>query len=157
MLVHKGPARVFDSEDDARDAIFGGKIVPGDVVVIRYEGPAGGPGMREMLSPTSAIAGMGLDKQVALVTDGRFSGATRGAAIGHISPEAQSGGNIAYVKEGDMISINIPEYKLDLDISDDELEARKNEMSINPTKKLGGYIGRYMRYVSSAEKGAIVE
>ncbi len=157
MLVHKGPARVFDSEDDARDAIFGGKIVPGDVVVIRYEGPAGGPGMREMLSPTSAIAGMGLDKQVALVTDGRFSGATRGAAIGHISPEAQSGGNIAYVKEGDIISINIPEYKLDLVISDEELEKRKKEITINPKKEFGGYIGRYMRYVSSAEKGAIVE
>ncbi len=157
MLVHKGPARVFDTEDDARDAIFGGKIVPGDVVVIRYEGPAGGPGMREMLSPTSAIAGMGLDKQVALVTDGRFSGATRGAAIGHISPEAQSGGNIAYVKEGDMISINIPEYKLDLEISEQELETRKKEMTLKPKKEFGGYIGRYMRYVSSAEKGAIVE
>ncbi len=157
MLVHKGPARVFDTEDDARDAIFGGKIVPGDVVVIRYEGPAGGPGMREMLSPTSAIAGMGLDKQVALVTDGRFSGATRGAAIGHISPEAQSGGNIAYVKEGDMISINIPEYKLDLEISEQELEKRKKEMTLKPKKEFGGYIGRYMRYVSSAEKGAIVE
>ena len=113
--------------------------------------------MREMLSPTSAIAGMGLDKQVALVTDGRFSGATRGAAIGHISPEAQSGGNIAYVKEGDIISINIPEYKLDLVISDEELEKRKKEITINPKKEFGGYIGRYMRYVSSAEKGAIVE
>ncbi len=157
MLVHTGPARVFDSEDDAREAIFGGKIVPGDVVVIRYEGPAGGPGMREMLSPTSAIAGMGLDKQVALVTDGRFSGATRGAAIGHISPEAQSGGNIAYVKEGDIISINIPEYKLNLDIPDAELEKRKKEMTLNPKKQFGGYIGRYMRYVSSAEKGAIIE
>jgi dihydroxy-acid dehydratase len=157
MLVHRGPARVFDSEDDAREAIFSGKIVPGDVVVIRYEGPAGGPGMREMLSPTSAIAGMGLDKQVALVTDGRFSGATRGAAIGHISPEAQSGGNIAYVREGDIISINIPEYKLDLDIPDEELAKRRKEMTIKPKKQFGGYIGRYMRYVSSAEKGAIVE
>ncbi len=157
MLVHKGPARVFDSEDEAREAIFGGKIKPGDVVVIRYEGPAGGPGMREMLSPTSAIAGMGLDKSVALVTDGRFSGATRGAAIGHISPEAQSGGNIAYVKEGDIISINIPEYKLDLEITAEELENRKKTMQIKPKKQFGGYIGRYMRYVSSAEKGAVVK
>ena len=157
MLVHEGPARVYDSEDEASEAIFACKAAPGDVIVIRYEGPAGGPGMREMLSPTSAIAGMGLDKQVALVTDGRFSGATRGAAIGHISPEAQSGGNIAYVKDGDTISINIPDYRLDLKISPEELETRKKEMSIKPKKKLGGYIGRYMRYVSSAEKGAIVE
>ena len=157
MLVHKGPARVFDSEDDAQTAINAGQIKPGDVVVIRYEGPAGGPGMREMLSPTSAIAGMGLDKEVALVTDGRFSGATRGAAIGHISPEAQSGGNIAYVKEGDIISINIPDYKLDLLISDEELENRKKTMRIKPKKDLGGYIGRYMRYVSSAETGAVVK
>ncbi len=157
MLVHKGPARVFDSEDAAQDAINAGQINPGDVVVIRYEGPAGGPGMREMLSPTSAIAGMGLDKQVALVTDGRFSGATRGAAIGHISPEAASGGNIAYVKEGDTISINIPEYKLDLMISDEELENRKKTMSLKPKKELSGYIGRYMRYVSSAETGAVVK
>jgi dihydroxy-acid dehydratase len=157
MLVHQGPARVFDSEDEAQTAINGGKIRPGDVVVIRYEGPAGGPGMREMLSPTSAIAGMGLDKQVALVTDGRFSGATRGAAIGHISPEAASGGNIAYVKEGDTISINIPEYRLDVMISDDELESRKKTMALQPKKDFGGYIGRYMRYVSSAEKGAVVK
>ncbi|SHH67128.1 dihydroxy-acid dehydratase [Sporobacter termitidis DSM 10068] len=157
MLVHKGPARVFDSEDEAQAAILGGKIVSGDVVVIRYEGPAGGPGMREMLSPTSAIAGMGLDKSVALVTDGRFSGATRGAAIGHISPEAAGGGNIAYVREGDIISINIPEYRLDLLISDEELESRKKTTSLKPKKELGGYIGRYMRYVSSAEKGAIVK
>jgi dihydroxy-acid dehydratase len=157
MLVHQGPARVFDSEDEAQEAINGGQIKPGDVVVIRYEGPAGGPGMREMLSPTSAIAGMGLDKSVALVTDGRFSGATRGAAIGHISPEAQSGGNIAYVQEGDLISINIPEYRLDLMISDEALENRKKTMTLKPRKQLGGYIGRYMRYVSSAEKGAVVE
>ncbi len=157
MLVHEGPARVFDSEDVAQAAINGGQIKAGDVVVIRYEGPAGGPGMREMLSPTSAIAGMGLDKAVALVTDGRFSGATRGAAIGHISPEAQSGGNIAYVQEGDIISINIPEYSLNLKISDEELENRKKTMEIKPQKTLGGYIGRYMRCVSSAEKGAVVE
>jgi dihydroxy-acid dehydratase len=157
MLVHKGPARVFDSEDAAQEAIYGGKIKSGDVVVIRYEGPAGGPGMREMLMPTSAIAGMGLDKSVALVTDGRFSGATRGAAIGHISPEAASGGNIAYVKESDIISINIPEYRLDLMISDEELESRKKTMALNPKKDFGGYIGRYMRYVSSAETGAVVK
>ncbi|UOO38327.1 dihydroxy-acid dehydratase [Oscillospiraceae bacterium CM] len=156
MLVHRGPARVFDSEDAARDAIFGGQIKAGDVVVIRYEGPSGGPGMREMLSPTSAIAGMGLDKSVALVTDGRFSGATRGASIGHVSPEAQSGGNIAYVLEGDMIAIDIPNYKLDLEISEEELENRKKTISIQPKKEFGGYIGRYMRYVSSAEKGAVV-
>ena len=111
MMQHEGPARVFDCEEDAIAAITGGKIVPGDVVVIRYEGPKGGPGMREMLNPTSAIAGMGLDKDVALITDGRFSGATRGASIGHVSPEAVSGGTIAYVKDGDIISINIPEYK----------------------------------------------
>ena len=157
MLAHKGPARVFDSEDEAQKSIYSGKIKAGDVVVIRYEGPAGGPGMREMLMPTSAIAGMGLDKSVALVTDGRFSGATRGAAIGHISPEAAAGGNIAYVKEGDIISINIPEYKLDLEISGEELENRKKTMAPKPIKNLGGYIGRYMRYVSSAEQGAVVK
>jgi dihydroxy-acid dehydratase len=157
MLVHQGPARVFDSEDEAQQAIFGGQIKAGDVVVIRYEGPSGGPGMREMLSPTSAIAGMGLDKSVALVTDGRFSGATRGAAIGHISPEAQSGGNIAYVKEGDIISINIPDYRLDLMIPDEELENRKKTTALKPRKNFGGYIGRYMRYVSSAEEGAVVK
>ena len=156
MLVHQGPARVFDSEEEAITAIFGGKIVPGDVVVIRYEGPAGGPGMREMLSPTSAIAGMGLDKQVALVTDGRFSGATRGAAIGHISPEAASGGNIAYVREGDIISINIPEHKLDVLIDEAEFERRRSEMALRPKKEIGGYLGRYMRYVASAEQGAVV-
>jgi len=156
MLVHQGPARVFDSEEEAITAIFGGKIVPGDVVVIRYEGPAGGPGMREMLSPTSAIAGMGLDKVVALVTDGRFSGATRGAAIGHISPEAASGGNIAYVKEGDIISINIPEHRLDVLIDDDEWARRRKEMAPKPPKDIGGYLGRYQRAVSSAEQGAVV-
>jgi dihydroxy-acid dehydratase len=157
MLVHSGPARVFNGEIDAMNAIFDGKIKPGDVVVIRYEGPAGGPGMREMLSATSAIAGMGLDKEVALVTDGRFSGATRGAAIGHISPEAASGGNIAYVCEGDMISINIPEYKLDLVISEEELERRRKEMKLADRKEYPGYLGRYRRNVSSAEKGAIIE
>lgn len=156
MLVHKGPARVFDCEQDATDAIFGKKIKPGDVVVIRYEGPAGGPGMREMLSPTSAIAGMGLDKEVALLTDGRFSGATRGAAIGHISPEARSGGNIAYVKEGDMISIDIPNYSIELLVSEKELGERRKTMKQKPPYSGGGYIARYAKNVSSAEKGAVV-
>jgi len=157
MLVHKGPARVFDSEELAIKAIFGGQIKSGDVVVIRYEGPAGGPGMREMLSPTSAIAGMGLDKEVALITDGRFSGATRGAAIGHISPEATEGGNIAYVCEGDVISINIPEYSINIEISDAELENRKKTMKLLPPKELKGYLKRYARLVSSADKGAVID
>ena len=157
MLVHRGPARVFDCEDDAVRAIFGGKIKPGDVVVIRYEGPAGGPGMREMLSPTSAIAGMGLDKQVALITDGRFSGATRGAAIGHVSPEAASGGNIAYVCEGDMIAIDIPAYSIELMVSGEELETRKKKIALKPPYSGRGYIARYARHVSSAERGAVVD
>jgi len=157
MLVHQGPARVFDSEEEAITAIFGGKIVPGDVVVIRYEGPAGGPGMREMLSPTSAIAGMGLDKVVALVTDGRFSGATRGAAIGHISPEAALGGNIAYVREGDIISINIPEHRLDVLVDEAELERRRREMALKPVQGIGGYLERYRRSVLSADQGAVVK
>jgi len=156
MLAHKGPARVFDSEQEAADAIFGKKIRPGDVVVIRYEGPSGGPGMREMLSPTSAIAGMGLDKEVALLTDGRFSGATRGAAIGHVSPEAQSGGNIAYVKEGDMIAIDIPAYSIELLVSEEELEERRKTMKLKPPYSGKGYIARYARNVSSAETGAVV-
>lgn len=157
MLVHRGPARVFDCEDDAAKAIFGGKIKPGDVVVIRYEGPAGGPGMREMLSPTSAIAGMGLDKQVALITDGRFSGATRGAAIGHVSPEAASGGNIAYVREGDVISIDIPAYSIELMVDAEELEKRKKKMPLKKPYSGRGYIARYARQVSSAERGAVVD
>ena len=155
MLVHEGPAKVFESEEECIAAIYGGKIVKGDVVVIRYEGPAGGPGMREMLSPTSAIAGMGLDKDVALITDGRFSGATRGASIGHVSPEAVSGGVIAYVKDGDIISINIPEYKIHLNVSDEELEKRKAEMPIKK-KEVSGYLKRYAAQVSSADKGAII-
>lgn len=156
MLVHKGPAKVFDSEEDAIEAIYGGKIVKGDVVVIRYEGPAGGPGMREMLNPTSAIAGMGLDKDVALITDGRFSGATRGASIGHISPEAVRGGLIAYVKDGDMISINIPEYKIELEVPDDEIENRKSEMVIKHKDGIKGCLARYASMVSSADKGAVI-
>ncbi len=156
MLVHEGPAKVFDSEEEAIAAIYGGKIVKGDVVVIRYEGPAGGPGMREMLSPTSAIAGMGLDKDVALITDGRFSGATRGASIGHISPEAVSGGIIAYVKDGDIISINIPEYSIQLKVSNEEIEARKATMEIKRKTGIKGCLARYAAQVSSADKGAVI-
>ncbi|WP_304683461.1 dihydroxy-acid dehydratase [Ileibacterium valens] len=156
MLVHEGPAVVFDSEEEAIAGIFGGKVKAGDVVVIRYEGPAGGPGMREMLSPTSAIAGMGLDKEVALITDGRFSGATRGAAIGHISPEAVSGGLIAYVKAGDLISIDIPNYSITLKVDDAEIEQRKKEMPIQKKEHVEGYLRRYASLVSSADKGAIL-
>ncbi|WP_289219885.1 dihydroxy-acid dehydratase [Ileibacterium valens] len=156
MLVHEGPAVVFNSEEEAIAGIFGGKVKAGDVVVIRYEGPAGGPGMREMLSPTSAIAGMGLDKEVALITDGRFSGATRGAAIGHISPEAVSGGLIAYVKDGDLISIDIPNYSITLKVDDAEIEQRKKEMPIQKKEHVEGYLRRYASLVSSADKGAIL-
>ena len=156
MLKHKGPARVFDSEEDAIKAIYDKKINSGDVVVIRYEGPKGGPGMREMLYPTSAIAGMGLDKEVALITDGRFSGATRGASIGHVSPEAASGGNIAYVNEGDIISIDIPNYKIELEVSDDELNKRKANTTLKEPKVKSGYLARYAKLVSSANKGAIL-
>ena len=155
MLVHEGPAKVYESEEEAIAAIYAGKIEKGDVVVIRNEGPAGGPGMREMLSPTSAIAGMGLDKDVALITDGRFSGATRGAAIGHVSPEAVSGGAIAYVKNGDLISINIPAYKIELKVSDEELARRRSEMQPK-RKEVSGYLKRYAGMVSSADKGAII-
>ena len=156
MLVHEGPAKVFDSEEEAIEAIYAGKIVKGDVVVIRYEGPAGGPGMREMLNPTSAIAGMGLDKDVALITDGRFSGATRGASIGHVSPEAVRGGTIAYVKNGDIISINIPEYSIELKVSDEEIAARKAEMPIKKKSGIKGALARYAAQVSSADKGAVI-
>lgn len=156
MLVHEGPAKVFESEEECIEAIYAGKIVKGDVVVIRYEGPSGGPGMREMLSPTSAIAGMGLDKDVALITDGRFSGATRGASIGHVSPEAVSGGTIAYVKDGDIISIDIPNYKIELKVSEEELNKRKEEMPIKRKENLTGYLKRYAKMVSSADKGAII-
>ncbi len=155
MLVHEGPAKVFESEEECIAAIYGGKIVKGDVVVIRYEGPAGGPGMREMLSPTSAIAGMGLDKDVALITDGRFSGATRGASIGHVSPEAVSGGAIAYVQNGDRIAIDIPNYSITLKVSNEELEARK-KTTVLKKKEASGYLKRYAAQVSSADKGAII-
>ncbi|MBP3377590.1 MAG: dihydroxy-acid dehydratase, partial [Clostridia bacterium] len=156
MLVHEGPAKVFDSEEDCIAAIYAGKIVKGDVVVIRYEGPAGGPGMREMLSPTSAIAGMGLDRDVALITDGRFSGATRGASIGHVSPEAVRGGLIAYVKDGDIISINIPKYSIKLNVSDEEIAARKADMPIKKKTGIKGALKRYSEQVSSADRGAVI-
>ena len=155
MLVHEGPAKVYESEEECIAAIYGGKIEKGDVVVIRYEGPAGGPGMREMLSPTSAIAGMGLDKDVALITDGRFSGATRGASIGHVSPEAVSGGTIAYVQNGDVISIDIPNYSIKLNVSDEELAKRKVN-TVLKKKEVSGYLKRYAAQVSSADKGAII-
>ena len=157
MQVHEGPARVFDCEEDAIEAIRGGKIVAGDVVVIRYEGPKGGPGMREMLNPTSAIAGMGLGSYVALITDGRFSGASRGASIGHVSPEAAEGGPIALVEEGDLIRINIPEHKLEVVVSDEELARRKAAWTPREPKVTTGYLKRYAKMVSSANKGAILE
>lgn len=156
MLVHKGPARVFDSEEEAIKVIYEGGIKAGDVVVIRYEGPAGGPGMREMLSPTSAIQGAGLGSTVALITDGRFSGATRGAAIGHVSPEAVNGGTIAYVKDGDIISIDIPNYSITLEVSDEELAERRKTMPIKKKENITGYLKRYAAMVSSADKGAII-
>ena len=157
MMVHEGPARVFDCEEDAIDAIKGGKIVAGDVVVIRYEGPKGGPGMREMLNPTSAIAGMGLGSTVALITDGRFSGASRGASIGHVSPEAAVGGPIALVEEGDIIKINIPENKLEMAVSDEELEARRAKWQPREPKVTTGYLARYAKMVTSGNRGAILE
>ena len=156
MLVHEGPAKVFESEEEAITAIYGGKIEKGDVVVIRYEGPSGGPGMREMLSPTSAIAGMGLDKDVALITDGRFSGATRGASIGHVSPEAVRGGLIAYVQNGDRIAINIPEYSIELKVDEAELQKRRETMAIQKKTGLKGCLARYAAQVSSADRGAVI-
>ena len=154
MLAHSGPAKVFDNEEDAVEAIRGGKIVAGDVVVIRYEGPKGGPGMREMLAPTAMIAGMGLDKDVALITDGRFSGATRGASIGHVSPEAASGGTIGIIQDGDIIEIDIPNRKLNVKLSDEEIEKRKSEKK--PYKiEVKGYLKKYALHVSSAAEGAI--
>ena len=157
MMVHEGPARVFDCEEDAIAAIKGGKIVAGDVVVIRYEGPKGGPGMREMLNPTSAIAGMGLGSTVALITDGRFSGASRGASIGHVSPEAAVCGPIALVEEGDIISINIPEYSLNVKVSDEELEKRRAKWQPRDPKVTTGYLSRYRELVTSGNRGAILE
>ena len=155
MLKHKGPARVYDSEEEAIEAIMGKQIKAGDVIVIRYEGPKGGPGMREMLSPTSAIAGMGLDKEVALITDGRFSGATKGASIGHVSPEAAEGGVIALIEEGDIISIDINAGKLELEVSDEELEGRRKRLKPVEPKVTEGYLARYAKLVSSASTGAV--
>ncbi len=157
MLCHSGPARVFDSEDDAIASIYNGEIRKGDVIIIRYEGPKGGPGMREMLGPTSAIAGMGLDKDVALITDGRFSGASRGASIGHVSPEAMVGGPIAVVREGDIIDINIPEGKLNVMLSQEEIGERMHSWKAPEPRIKTGYLGRYSRLVSSAGKGAVLE
>ncbi len=157
MMVHEGPARVFDCEEDAIAAIKGGKIQAGDVVVIRYEGPKGGPGMREMLNPTSAIAGMGLGSSVALITDGRFSGASRGASIGHVSPEAAVGGPIALVKEGDIIKINIPQMKLELDVTEEELAARKADWKPREPKVTSGYLARYASMVTSGNRGAVLQ
>lgn len=157
MMVHSGPARVFDCEEDAIDAIKGGKIVAGDVVVIRYEGPKGGPGMREMLNPTSAIAGMGLGSSVALITDGRFSGASRGASIGHVSPEAAVGGPIALVEEGDLIRINIPENRIEVQVSEEELSRRKEKWQPREPEITTGYLSRYREMVTSGNRGAILE
>lgn len=157
MLVHSGPARVFDGEDTAISAIYDGKINPGDVVVIRYEGPKGGPGMREMLNPTSALAGMGLDKTVALITDGRFSGASRGASIGHVCPEAAQGGEIALIKEGDVIEIDIPKHSINLNISEKEMEERRKNFTPPEKEKRTGWLGRYMSMVGPASQGAVMK
>lgn len=157
MLTHSGPARVFNCEEDAIEAIYAGKIVDGDVVVIRYEGPKGGPGMREMLNPTSALAGMKLDKTVALITDGRFSGASRGASIGHVSPEAAAGGNIAYIEEGDIIEIDIPASKINVKVSDEVLEERKANYVAPDFGAKSGWLARYQRNVSSSDKGAVMK
>ncbi len=157
MLVHEGPARVFDCEEDAIKAIKGGDIIPGDVVVIRYEGPKGGPGMREMLNPTSAIAGMGLGSSVALITDGRFSGASRGASIGHVSPEAAVGGPIALVEEGDIIADRYRANTLNVEVSDEELAKRKEKWQPREPKVTTGYLARYAAVVTSGNRGAVLE
>jgi dihydroxy-acid dehydratase len=155
MLKHEGPARIFDREEDAFDAIMGGRIKPGDVIVIRYEGPRGGPGMKEMLAPTAALAGMGMDDKVALITDGRFSGASRGASIGHVSPEAAEGGCIGLLREGDIISIDIDKYHIEVKLSDEELEARRKVWKPLPPKVKHGYLARYAQMVGSAAGGAV--
>ena len=156
MQVHSGPARVFDSEDTAIAAIYAGEIHPGDVVVIRYEGPKGGPGMREMLNPTSALAGMKLDTTVALITDGRFSGASRGASIGHVSPEAASGGPIALVEEGDSITIDIPAASITLEVPQEELDRRQAALQPHAPNVTSGWLSRYARMVTSANQGAVL-
>ena len=155
MMVHDGPARVFENEEEATRGIMKGDIKKGDVIVIRYEGPKGGPGMREMLTPTSLLSGMGLDKDVALITDGRFSGGTKGAAIGHVAPEAASRGPIAVVKDGDIISINIPKYKLELKVSDAEIKKRLSKLPDYKSKIKTGYLKRYIEKVGSASEGAV--
>jgi len=157
MLYHEGPAKIFDSEEEVTEAIYSGKIQKGDVLVIRYEGPKGGPGMREMLSPTSSIAGMGLDKDVALITDGRFSGATRGASIGHISPEAMEGGPIGLLRNGDIIRIDIRQRRLDVLLSKEELDGRKANWQKPKPKVKSGYLSRYARLVTSASTGAVLK
>ena len=157
LMKHTGPARVFNDESEAMEAVQDKKINPGDVVVIRYEGPKGGPGMREMLAVTAALAGQGLDRQVALITDGRFSGATRGASMGHCSPEAADGGPIALVEEGDMITIDINAYKINLEVSDEELAKRRAAWKCPAPKVTDGYLARYAKLVSSADKGAILQ
>jgi len=157
MLVHEGPAKCFNSEEECCEGLYAGKVQAGDVVIVRYEGPKGGPGMREMLTPTAAIAGMGLDSTCALITDGRFSGVSRGASIGHVSPEAAAGGLMAYIKDGDIISIDIPAHKLELKVSEEEIEKRKAEINPNPPKKVTGYLKRYRAMVTSANRGAILD
>jgi dihydroxy-acid dehydratase len=157
MLVHKGPARVFDSEDEAIASIYAGNIKEKDVVVIRYEGPKGGPGMREMLGPTSALAGMKLDKSVALITDGRFSGASRGASIGHVSPEAATGGKIGLIREGDIIEIDIPGAKINAKVTEEEFAKRKESYKAPEARVKTGWLGRYTRFVTSANNGAVLE
>jgi dihydroxy-acid dehydratase len=157
MLQHKGPARVFESEEEVIEAILGGKVKEGEVLVIRYEGPKGGPGMREMLAPTSALAGMGLDKRVALITDGRFSGATRGASIGHVSPEAAEGGPIAFVQEGDLIAIDILKGTIHLEVEVEELKKRKEAWTAPEPKIKTGYLARYAKLVTSASTGAVLK
>lgn len=157
MMRHTGPARVFNSEEEAIAAIYEGRIIAGDVVVIRYEGPKGGPGMREMLNPTSAICGMGLGESVALITDGRFSGATRGASIGHVSPEAALGGPIAFVEEGDIISIDIPACKIELEVDEAALAERRAQWVCPEPKVKTGYLARYAKLVTSAARGAVLE
>jgi dihydroxy-acid dehydratase len=157
MLTHSGPARIFDSEEAVFEAIMGSRIIKGEVIVVRYEGPRGGPGMREMLSPTSALAGMGMDKEVAMITDGRFSGASRGAAIGHVSPEAAGGGPIAALREGDVIEIDIPNKTLNVRLSDEEIRKRLDELPHFESKVKTGYLARYAQMVSSADTGAVFE
>ena len=157
MLVHEGPAKCFNSEEECCEGLYAGKVQPGDVVIVRYEGPKGGPGMREMLTPTAAIAGMGLDSTCALVTDGRFSGVSRGASIGHVSPEAAAGGLMAYIQDGDIISIDIPAHKIELKVPEEEIARRKAAIIPNPPKKVTGYLKRYRAMVTSANRGAILD